>query len=383
MYLCSVPLWRTLEPTRKHEDKERALTDGGRKSDKVTSALERGGKDREQGQRRRGAMGEHGQGQKEADMQIQSLNELLKVAVEHTAVDAQGHTALSGLTPEQIAEKRAFIEQNKGVLDALFPDVYAQIRELKDVLLDDARQAADHIGALLALEEYMEDRNYAINIQKTGVLDAAVRRAQNSLGSHADASTVRVAAVSLLGSAMQDDDEVKALVASHPDALQVVVGALSDADPSVRAKGVRAISALLRNSPEHSDAVKALGGVEALAACINDAQSEVVRRRARFFTAKAPRTQNLWFVRDICELDGGAAVRLVVRDVGNLPADQVGDLEDAVELIKVCASCEHGRALLKSENCVDVINRLEERVEDKELKGNVHQLAQTLCKILA
>jgi len=343
--------------------------------------------------------------------QMANLTSLLKWSVAHTEPESSEN---HGLSEEEILEKRKRLQESKGILDELFPDVYAQIREMVDAVKSDTEPFDRKILALSGLQEYMEDRNHAINIVKVGILSAVLdifAQVSASLPpsqSNAEAgitkdkelkgtqlisvpksidsftseqlTEIRKMCVWIIGSALQDDDEVKGIIVGA-NGVDPVIKSLSDPVAEIRAKAVHASAALLKNAPQYANLFELWGGAEKLAACVNDPDRQV-RSRCLFFLQNALATKNQWFVEYVCVWKDGQTVGQLVDSMTTLDPDDIGPIEDVVRCCKTLASSDAGRELLRKDDVTSKLKQLETRVSDEELLKEISTLVKVFEKIL-
>uniref|UniRef100_A0A7S2ZKX1 Nucleotide exchange factor Fes1 domain-containing protein n=1 Tax=Rhodosorus marinus TaxID=101924 RepID=A0A7S2ZKX1_9RHOD len=203
----------------------------------------------------------------DSDPRLKSLNQVLKWSVKESTKD--------GAEVRKVDPK--VVEENKHLLDELFKDEYGGIEALRKLAADESADVGDRAEALEALEEYAQDLNFAVNFGKVGVLRTAVDVFRGS-----EDSRLRANAVWLLGTSMQDVQSVKDELVEM-GVIPVLKEALEDENSGkVRAKGVMASSALLRNSPQYEERFTAAGGLNAIGMRLLDTEQQP-RERAMFF----------------------------------------------------------------------------------------------------
>eukprot|EP00188_Purpureofilum_apyrenoidigerum_P000526 Plantae.Rhodophyta-Purpureofilum_apyrenoidigerum.ctg1233.p1 GENE.Plantae.Rhodophyta-Purpureofilum_apyrenoidigerum.ctg1233~~Plantae.Rhodophyta-Purpureofilum_apyrenoidigerum.ctg1233.p1 ORF type:complete len:293 (+),score=76.94 Plantae.Rhodophyta-Purpureofilum_apyrenoidigerum.ctg1233:218-1096(+) len=199
------------------------------------------------------------------NQRMQSLNQVLKWSVEEATKDGR----------EAQPVDPAFVEKNREIVNALFANEYEEIEKLRIIAADQSIGLEDRLEALEVLEEFAQDMNYAINFKKVGIVKTLVdlyRAEQND--------RIKVMVVWILGTCMQDVPTVKNDVLSLNGA-DVLSDALSGANPKLRAKGVMASSALMRNSPQLAEAISRSGILDKLVARLKD-EDDAVQARALF-----------------------------------------------------------------------------------------------------
>lgn len=265
---------------------------------------------------------------------IKSLNQLLQWATAHSTED--------GGSKDEVTEKSELKPEDREWLDAAFPDMYAGIREIVAELEDNKQLTSEErVNMLEDMQEYFLDLNYAQNIDKIGALQPILNIAEQSddVGDRE-----RATAIWILGTCMQNLDEVKQLFIKR-GVHSIIADALGTNQPSVvRAKGVMAASALL-NHPSQSivDAFHSVNGFKALRERLADCNPQT-RRRAHFFLQHAPNSGNRQFVDDL--IHDRVAVAAFVATFSDMDADDFGQVEAAVGALSVLID-SHSQSLLQ------------------------------------
>mmetsp|Transcript_16015 Transcript_16015/g.32207 ORF Transcript_16015/g.32207 Transcript_16015/m.32207 type:complete len:277 (-) Transcript_16015:1643-2473(-) len=258
------------------------------------------------------------------------LNEVLRWSVEKTAEkrNESGGESLSQHQPHQRLDWND--PAVRGVMDQMFPDEYGEIHRLIEVV----RSSEVHeelVEALVKLEEWVQDINYAINIDKVGALSAVLARFLCA----ADSAEVRSLCLWVLGTAMQDTASVKDDVVEKGGHKIIVAGLLDSANPSVRSKALFATSALLRFSSSHVRQAfeEEQQALDALCGCFSD-QDANVRRRALFFLKHAQGNDLGWVLEAArkrphvtCYLEG-------LKRQGSLDQDELALVNDCLEQLQ-------------------------------------------------
>lgn len=247
---------------------------------------------------------------------LTSLNKLLQWATANTAKTEDRSGNLDAETLKQRVSDREWME-------AFFPDMFQPVKILVELLKDENNTDVEKkVEVLEALEEYMQDLNYAANVDKIGALDPVMEAAGDT--GHVN---VQVAALWVLGTCMQDLEEVKE-VFMEKDGCKLLVAALSSEDEKVRAKAVMATSALLRNSKEViKTKFRELGGADPLFKLLSD-EAARVRRRVLFFLENCSANGNEWFARMV--LDDQSTLNAIVDRLDYANPQDPSELEPLI-----------------------------------------------------
>uniref|UniRef100_A0A7S0ZF68 Nucleotide exchange factor Fes1 domain-containing protein n=1 Tax=Timspurckia oligopyrenoides TaxID=708627 RepID=A0A7S0ZF68_9RHOD len=316
--------------------------------------------------------------------QLRALNEILKWSTKLTQVDPTESTASCSLSESELLQKREQMKQNMEILNSLFIDEYKYIEELRQTLISSSASTEDKVSALTTVEEFMQDRNYSINIHKTKLLEILVDFAADSTQD----TRIRELSLWALASAVQDEPQVKSIVVQEGNGLELFVKCLSDAEHQIRNKAVLGVSALLKNSGnEYTDQFVRHGGVKKLVQCADD-PDERVAGKVLFFMSIALVTQCKWVLE--CAVDEGLVGVLVdqVRVCSKNGAEElsVGNMESRVRVLKAVASFESGRAALKRESAIErlleLVQMLEAEQHDQELVDEIHAIVKGLQMVL-
>lgn len=294
---------------------------------------------------------------------ITSLNKFLQWSTAHTDASSQ-KTALQNenKTAEQLKNDSAW-------LDAAFPDMYADVKALIHMLTTEDIDTSTTVEILESLQEQFMDLNHAVNIDKLGALDPVLKCTQSP------SAEVRAAAVWVLGTALQDLQEVKEVFMAKKGH-EILAKVLTDEATSVRAKAVMAASALLRNSTASTrSAFGLVGGVSALRTALVD-DSAIVRRRARFFLQHAPVTGNDEFVAELLQDWNGVAA--LVLSMEQLDVEDVADVEAAVGALTVLVDSDKQGLLRVSPELPGVVDSLAKKCTDGDIEEMLLNLANQL-----
>lgn len=294
---------------------------------------------------------------------LTSLNKLLQWGAANS-VNPDGDAAESSnpKSNQDLAKDREW-------LDAAFPDMFAEVKKLVDVLQTEDLADAEKVEVLMGLEEYFVDMNYAVNIEKLGALQPVLQCTES------ENAPVRAAAIWVLGSALQCVQEVKDLFMKR-DGHIVLSRCLMDDDAKVRAKAIMASSALLRHSPQDiQEKFRLAGGEASLRRLLSDAHTQV-RRRARFFLQFAPGTGNESFVRNL--LADRNAIALLSDSIANVDVDDVDDVEAAVGAMKVLVDMDRQGLLQVAPELPGVIDELVTKCMDPDSSDSLKDLATLL-----
>ena len=298
---------------------------------------------------------------------ITSLNKLLQWSAANTTGSAEntsdGRQKAISKTPEQL-------RADKEWLDAAFPDMYAEVRKLIELIEDDSLGDDQTIHALEGLQEYFIDLNYAVNIEKLGAVKPLLYHAES------DVPEIRTAALWVIGSSMRDLPEVKDIF-MRKDVHRLLSHRLQDDDAIVRAKAVMASSALLRHSSkEIQDKFKEAGGTATLKHLLADKNANV-RRRARFFLQHAPATGTPEFVDEL--LHDRNAIAALSESITDLDVDDVGDVEAAIGALDVLISTDRQGLLMVAPELPGVIDELRRRCSDGDLVDQLSRLSREIA----
>lgn len=292
---------------------------------------------------------------------ITSLNKLLQWSTANSDPNAN----VAG--PSEVLHKTAEdLEKDREWLDAAFPDMFAEIKGMVRMLTEEKLDDDMTVEVLEGLQEYFMDLNYAVNIDKIGALDAVLRCAES------DSADVRATAVWVIGTAMQDLQEVKDLMMAK-EAHVLLTERLKEDNAKVRAKAVMASSALIRHSSEDMQSkFKQVGGMAILRRLLSDDNVQV-RRRARFFLQHAPATGNSDFVADLL-VDRNAMVALS-SSIEELDVEDVADVEAAVGALDVLVESDKQGLLQVAPELPGILDALAAKAEDFDLKELLTGLA--------
>lgn len=313
---------------------------------------------------------------------LTSLNRMLQwSAANASGPDAAAQTAerLQARAPEQLKEDRAW-------LDAAFPDMFSDVKHLtsqltgKPVSPDKPKPAPPEtlsdemlIDILNGIEEYMADLNFAVNITKLGTLEPVVKLATHKTPS------VRAAALWVLGTSMQDVDDVKTQVIAGGGVPPIVSG-LSDSHHAVRAKACMATSALLKHGGHGvQKAFVDAGGVAPLLATTGDS-TPTVRRRSQFLLQHAHSAGLAWLVDAL--LNDGESVKRLVGALESADAADSGDVEASVGAIGAVADHDRIRLLEHAPSLPGVISKIRAAVDVAETRQELDKLLAKLTTTL-
>lgn len=297
---------------------------------------------------------------------ITSLNTLLRWSTANTP--AEGTAPPSNepkKTPEQLEKDRAW-------LDVAFPDPHADVKGLISLLTtpsDPPLSTDETVTALESLEELFADLNHAENIEKLGALQPLLDAASSP------EPRFRAAAVWALGTALQDLQQVKEIYIKN-GAHIVLARCLRDDHPTVRAKAVRAVSALLRHSSSgvHLQLADS-GAAHAMRAALVDANPQV-RRRARFFLQYARETRNEEFVRGL--LADREAVAQFCDSIKETDVEDIADVETAVGALQVIVKMDCQGLLQVAPELPGVVDELIAKCGDEDIREPLKRLGRLL-----
>lgn len=310
--------------------------------------------------------------------QIQSLNQLLQWSTANSSTPAQAdnptaHTdvdvpAGTDNGPDDSQKTVDQLRKDREWLDAAFPDVYEGIRTLVNNLDSSSRDV--QLDALESLQEFFLDLNYAVNIEKVGALDPVLRLCDD------DDDEIRTAAMWVVGTAMKDLPEVKAMFLAC-DVHLVLARRLADVSDSVRAKAVMAASALLRHADVHTIRnCDHAGTSAALRANLADSHAQT-RRRARFFLQHAPETGNTSFVSSL--LEDRPAIAAFSSSLSEVDPDDVADVEAAIGALNVLINRDVNVLLQVAPELPGILDELSTRCTDDDLIALIREASSRLA----
>eukprot|EP00187_Rhodella_violacea_P006796 CAMPEP_0174899670 /NCGR_PEP_ID=MMETSP0167-20121228/28306_1 /TAXON_ID=38298 /ORGANISM="Rhodella maculata, Strain CCMP736" /LENGTH=290 /DNA_ID=CAMNT_0016140771 /DNA_START=116 /DNA_END=984 /DNA_ORIENTATION=+ len=152
------------------------------------------------------------------------------------------------------------------IANAAFPDELGEVAALLAAASTPTIRLSDRVDSVEGIEEYLCDINLAINAGKIGVFDGMVKLYTEWSSESTEAgdddpderARGRAACAWVLGSAMNDAHDVKLSVLTSGALEAVIIPALSDTSPTVRAKAVLATSSLLRAATDFQHDIKAV-----------------------------------------------------------------------------------------------------------------------------
>lgn len=275
---------------------------------------------------------------------LTSLNKLLQWGAANSASTGtaeQSSHSKPMRSPEELKRDRVW-------LDAAFPDMFGDVKRLSALLAGNIRpeqgeengstelSEESRIEILNALEEYMADLNYAVNITKLGTLGPVIENARH------ESPRVRAAALWVLGTSMQNVDDVKAQVIAA-GGIPVIVAGLEDGHAAPRSKAFRAASALLRHADEDTAAeFRAAGGLSPFKAAVID-DDNMVRMKALFTLSHADSVGMPWFTKAV--LDDSSIVSQLSVLVSQLDDSDVALVESTLDALEVLACQDRIRLL--------------------------------------
>lgn len=321
---------------------------------------------------------------------IKSLNQLLQWATANSVDNTECNTGstnpsvttvsmTSTAKPSNNASHQARpsrttaeLKQDREWLDAAFPDMYAGIREMIKQLEENKQLSHDdRVGILEDLQEFFVDLNYAVNIDKIGVLQPVL-----AIASSSEDARERATAIWILGTCMQHLDEVKQLFLSH-DVHSIIAQALQQSQPDiVRGKAVMASAALLHHpSPQIVDAFQSVQGYKLLIACLAD-RNKQARRRAQFFLQNARHTGNQLFV-DMLMHDQNA-IAAFSASYNHVDVDDFAQVETAMNALAVVVESNAQALLQVAPELPGILDNLVSRCADDELCQLIRDVADRL-----
>ena len=220
---------------------------------------------------------------------LASLNKMLQWSTANSSTTTNGKSeAVDEKTFKEKVNDREWMEQ-------LFPDMFGPVKALVAVLNDSNTSAEKKVEVLEALEDYMQDMNYAVNVDKLGALDPVLALARDEGN-----EDVRVNALWVLGTCLQDLEEVKKTFVEKDGCTVLVDGLKCSECARVRAKAVMATSALLRNTSNNirKRYFEIDGSKSKFLDCLFDENGNV-QRRALFFLENCATNGNSWFAQEV------------------------------------------------------------------------------------
>eukprot|EP00871_Galdieria_phlegrea_P003125 jgi/Galph1/3813/GphlegSOOS_G2445.1 len=305
-----------------------------------------------------------------------NLQTLLNWSIEHSTAPQQPSgneesSSSSGLTlQEQVVLNRKW-------LDAVIPNDAEAMRKLGEQVGDPNVTHEERAQALGDLETYIEDINNAINMDKVGALQPVLECLEAK-----HPSEVRSKAFEVVGTALQDSTEVRQTFMNYEQGIPLLVEGLKDSQPKVRAKAVRAVSALLRNFPMAIGPFRAAKGGEELVRMATSDNDRAVRHRVLFFLEHCLESNNEWFAVEIAASPISVAcivdrLRLRQRDQLDQAID-MSELEAIVGALTTLASLSKTATTLYDAGISEVLTELETREMHSDLKEKIVQLRRQL-----
>jgi hypothetical protein len=315
---------------------------------------------------------------------ISSLNRLLQWGAanserlpEDTAGAAKHVGGRRVRGPEELKKDREW-------LDAAFPDMFAEVKRLSAILagrhppgaseaerekpvpvLDDDMR----VDILTEIEEYMADLNYAVNITKLGTLAPVLEHAKHPT------PRVRAAAIWVLGTAMQNVDDVKLQVVAA-QGVPILVGALSDKAVAPRSKACMAVTSLLKHAePLVLEAFRKADGPALLQFALVD-DDTAIRRRVMFFLQHSPTSGNAWFPETI--LCNRSLTVQLVEDFSRASSDDCAFVESSSGAIRALVHQDRHRVLELAPSLPGIVENLKSKVDDDNTRSCLLELAAEL-----
>jgi hypothetical protein len=319
---------------------------------------------------------------------ITSLNRLLQWGAANSKPKTDDHLTTEGQSGALQARGIDELRKDREWLDAAFPDMFAEIKRLSAILA--GKHPADaseverqkppveldddmRVEILSEIEEYMADLNYATNITKLGTLAPVLQHAKHST------PKVRAAALWVLGTSMQDVDDVKMQVL-NAGGVDVLVTCLADKSPAPRSKACMAVTSLLRHAnPVVLDSFRASGGGPLLQDALID-EDRTVRRRALFFLEHSHTSGNAWFPDAVLQNDNvtGRIAELLSR----ASVDDCATIECSAGALRALAQQDRMRVLELVPSLLGVVERLKSIV-DAETHSCLDELSAALSSSIA
>jgi hypothetical protein len=319
---------------------------------------------------------------------ITSLNRLLQWGAANS--EPKPHEQSAAGRPSEALQTRGIdeLKKDREWLDAAFPDMFAEIKRLSAILAgkhppdanEEERQKPPleldddmRVEILGEIEECMADLNFATNITKLGTLAPVLKHATHPT------PKVRAAALWVLGTSMQDVDDVKMQVLDA-GGVDILVTGLADKSPAPRSKACMAVTSLLRHAkPVVLDSFRASGGGPLLQGALID-EDVTVRRRAMFFLQHSHTSGNAWFPDAVLrsEVLTGRIAELLAR----APVDDCALIESSAGALQALAQEDHMRVLELVPSLLGVVERLNSIV-DVETRTCLDDLSAALSPSVA
>jgi hypothetical protein len=279
--------------------------------------------------------------------------------------------------PEELKNDREW-------LDAAFPDMFAAVKRLSAVLagkhppgateaeLEKPAPVLDddmRVDILNEIEEYMADLNYAVNITKLGTLAPVLEHAKHPT------PRVRAAALWVLGTAMQNVDDVKLqLVAAQ--GVPILVGALSDKAVAPRSKACMAVTSLLKHAePQVLEAFRKADGPALLQGALVD-DDTAIRRRVLFFLQHSHTSGNAWFPETI--LCNRSLTAQLAEDLSRASSDDCVFVESSAGAIRALVHQDRHRVLELVPSLPGIVENLKINVDDDNTRSYLAELSDEL-----
>ncbi|KAK4527170.1 hypothetical protein GAYE_SCF35G5092 [Galdieria yellowstonensis] len=229
------------------------------------------------------------------------------------------------------------------------------------------------------LEAYIEDINCAVNMDRVGALKPVLECLR---GIHSE--SVRAKALEVVGSAMQDSTEVRETLMNYKEAIPLLIERMRDSSAVVRAKAVRAVSALLRNFSSAIGPFRSAKGGEILVQMATTDEDRAVRHRALFFLEHCIQSENDWFAVEVAASPASIANivdRLRTRQGDDIQhANDVSELEAIIGALNTLASFPKTISVLHDAGLLQVLEKLEVREIHEDLTQKIQQLRNKLSE---
>ncbi|GJQ12610.1 hypothetical protein GpartN1_g4401.t1 [Galdieria partita] len=304
-----------------------------------------------------------------------NLQSLLHWSVENSSGDYQGGDNCSnenGSLEEQLIMNRKWLE-------ALLPNDAEAMRLLGEQIADSGLDDSTRTQLLDDLEAYIEDINCAINMDKVGAFKPVLECLRDNFSEE-----VRSKALEVIGSALQDSTEVRQIFMKYEEAIPLLIECMRDSSSLVRAKAVRAVSALLRNFPTAIGPFRSAKGGEILVQMATLDEDRAVRHRALFFLEHCLQSENDWFAVEVAASPASIAnivQRLRLRQTDDIEhANDVSELEAIIGALTTLASFPKTVRVLHDAGLLQVLDKLELRDIHEDLTNKIQQLRNKLSE---
>lgn len=302
-----------------------------------------------------------------------SLQSLLHWSVQNSSSDHQ----LSNHENHQDGSLEEQLVMNRKWLEALLPNDAEAMRVLGEQIAEPSVDDLTRTKLLEDLEAYIEDIHFATNMDKVGAFKPVLDCLRTNFS-----EDVRAKALEVIGSALQDSTEVRQTFMKYGEGIPLLVERLRDNNSVVRAKAVRAVSALLRNFTTAIGPFRAAKGGEVLVQMATTDEDRAVRHRALFFLEHCIESENDWFAVEVAASPASLAnivQRLRVRQSDDVEhANDVSELEAIIGALTTLASIPKTVRVLDDAGLLQVLDQLESREIHEDLTRKIQVLRKKL-----